>query len=88
MSKTTLAREIHKELTKLNTRIDKKIVQGQRFALEAQRHKELLATLRRIEHESGTTSRAGRRSWFRVTSPVRRSIDRGVIARLLTLQVV
>ena len=86
MSKTVLAREIHKELTKLNNRIDQKIVKGQRFALEARRHKELLATLRRMEHESETSFPAAYRSWFRVKSPVRRSIDRGVIARLLTLQ--
>ena len=87
MSKTTLAREIHKELEKLNHRIDEKILKGERFATEARRHKALLSTLRRIERDAHPEAQSARRSLFRRKSPVRRSIDRGVVSRLFTFRV-
>ena len=86
MSKATLAREIHKELERLNQSIDEKILKGQRFSLEARRHKELLATLRRIEGDTRFHAHSIRRMLFRTTSPVRRSIERGVVARLFTFR--
>jgi hypothetical protein len=86
MSKATLAREIHKELHKLNHRIDEKILKGERFTLEARRHKDLLATLRRVERDLHPELLPVRRSFFRMKSPVRRSIDRGVVARLFTFR--
>ena len=49
MSKDTLHAEIRKELNKLNDRIDRKIVRGQRFDADARRHEELLSTLECIE---------------------------------------
>lgn len=85
MSKTTLTRELLRELEKLNTRIDHKIVKGQPFTREALRHKELLATLRHVEDDV-TATRTNRRSFFHTKSPVRRSIERGVIARLFTFR--
>jgi hypothetical protein len=86
MSKTTLAKEIQKEIQKLNNRIDEKIVKGEVFTREARRHKELLATLRRIEQDVCAEPRATRVTFFRKRSPVRRSIDRGVVARLFTFR--
>lgn len=86
MSKTTLAREIQKEIHKLNNRIDEKIVKGEVFTREAHRHKELLATLRRIEQDLHAEPRLTRSIFFRKRSPVRRSIDRGGVARLFTFR--
>jgi hypothetical protein len=77
---------MRKELDKLNERIDKKIVKGQRFDAEAKRHKELLATLHRIEGESSLAQERTRKPLRYLKSPVRRSLNRGVFARLFTFQ--
>jgi len=83
MSKHTLGKEIHRELAKLNDRIDRKIIRGLPFRDEARRHKELLATLARINVDSEAEARVVRRPVRRVrTSPVRRSLAGGVVARL------
>ena len=84
MSKTTLTKEIQKELTKLNDRIDRKIIKGQPFRDEARRHKELLATLARITVEDAAEARVIRRPARRISkSPVRRSLAGGAIRRML-----
>jgi hypothetical protein len=81
MSKTTLTKEIQKELEKLNDRIDRKIIKGHSYDKEARRHRELMATLRQLGvHERSSTgllrrSRVGK-------SPVRRNLRRGAAARL------
>ena len=82
MSKKTLSSEIRKELARLNDRIDRKIIRGLDFRKDARRHRELLATLKRIDLESATSVRAVRNSFWRVKSPVRRSLDRGVVGRI------
>jgi len=85
MSRNTITREIHKELNKLNDRIDRKILKGQRFDSEARRHRELLATLNRAELDSQDSSNNYRKPLRYRRSPVRRSLRGGVIARLFTL---
>jgi hypothetical protein len=77
---------MRKELDKLNERIDKKIVKGQRFDVEAKRHKELLAALHRIEGESLPAQERTRKPLRYLKSPVRRSLNRGVFARLFTFK--
>jgi len=82
MSKTTLYKKIHKELEKLNDKIDAKIIKGLRYDKEARRHRDLLATLQRINSETGPVLRVtGRRSCFG-KSPVRSTFKKGAIARL------
>jgi|GEM_PF-1890107 len=85
MSKTTLTKEIHKELEKLNDRIDRKIIQGRSYDKEAQRHRELMATLRRISEENGIPIRLPKRRSRLGKSPVRRNLNRGAVARLFGL---
>jgi hypothetical protein len=77
---------MRKELDRLNERIDKKIVKGKRFDAEARRHKELLAVLHRIEAEASPAQERIRKPLRYLKSPVRRSLNRGVFARLLTFQ--
>ena len=84
MSRHTLTREIRKELEKLNDRIDRKILKGQRFDEEARRHRELLATLAQAESDSYTHRVKERRPLRYRKSPVRRSLSKGVFARLFT----
>jgi hypothetical protein len=86
MSRNTLTHEMRKELDRLNDRIDKKIVKGQRFDADAKRHKELLAALHRIEGELSPAREKTRKPLRYLKSPVRRSLSRGVFARLLTFQ--
>lgn len=86
MSRDTLTQEIRKELDKLNERIDKKIIKGLHFEAEAKRHKDLLAALHRAEAESRTVSFKTRKPLKYTKSPVRRSLNRGVFARLFTFQ--
>jgi len=78
MNKKTLFKEINKEIQTLNNRIDKKIVKGRSYEKEARRHKELLFTLKRIHEDSQNSRRRLMRK-----SPVRRSLKRGVSARVL-----
>ena len=78
MNKKTLFKEINKEIKTLNNRIDKKIVKGRSYEKEARRHKDLLITLKRIHEESQNSRRRLIRK-----SPVRRSLKRGVTARIL-----
>jgi hypothetical protein len=85
MSKHTLDKEIQKELRKLNDRIDRKIIKGQSFRVEARRHKELLVTLARLHAEEETEARVVRRASRRVKSPVHRSLAGGATRRLFGL---
>jgi hypothetical protein len=87
MSKRALTHEIRKELDRLNDRIDRKIVKGERFDTEARRHRELLATLHRVEADSSMGNLKMRKPLRFMKSPVRRSLNRGVFARLFTFQV-
>ncbi|MBP9760254.1 MAG: hypothetical protein KBD24_02690 [Candidatus Pacebacteria bacterium] len=82
MSKHTLGKEIQRELEKLNDRIDHKIIKGLPFQNEARRHKDLLATLARINEDQPSMARVVRKSFGRVKSPVRRSLAGGAIQRL------
>lgn len=52
MTKITLMYLITKEIKKLNSQIDRKIVKGQRYDREARRHRELIYRLRRLESEA------------------------------------
>lgn len=52
MTKITLMYLITKEIKKLNSQIDRKIVKGQRYDREARRHRELVYRLRRMESEA------------------------------------
>lgn len=79
MNKKTLFKEINKEIQTLNNKIDKKIVKGRSYEKEARRHKELLFTLKRIHEDTHTKRRLMRKS------PVRRSLKRGVSARIFPL---
>jgi len=85
MSKKNITQEIHKELDKLNDRIDRKIIKGHSFAADARRHKELLATLRQLEVDTDMTTRL-RRPLRRVKSPVRRRLNAGVVSRLFGMR--
>jgi len=83
MSKSTLTTEIHKELAKLNDRIDRKIIKGQLYQKEARRHKELLATLQRVADDSRQSASYVKRHVRRVKSPARRRLAGSVFGRLL-----
>ena len=85
MSRDTITYEIRRELDKLNDRIDRKIVKGQRFEAEAKRHKELLAALHRAESDAGACN-VRRRPLRFMKSPVRRSLNRGGFARLFSFR--
>ncbi len=52
MTKITLMYLITKEIKKLNSQIDRKIVKGQKYDREARRHRELVYRLRRMESEA------------------------------------
>ncbi|HCC05671.1 TPA: hypothetical protein DEP58_05240 [Patescibacteria group bacterium] len=85
MSKTTLYQKIHSELDKLNDRIDTKIIKGLQYEKEARRHRELLATLQYLrEDASSSPVQPLRRRPRTGKSPVRQSLNRGVVARLFT----
>jgi len=84
MSKTALFKEINKEIKKLNNRIDSKIVRGRSYEKEARRHRELLATMQRINHDAQSSKFTSRRRSRAGKSPVRRSLKRGVVARIFT----
>ncbi|MBU3668714.1 MAG: hypothetical protein FGM57_01960 [Candidatus Taylorbacteria bacterium] len=43
---------IRKEIKKLNERIDRKIIKGESYDREAQRHKDLVLQLRKLESEA------------------------------------
>ena len=80
MNKTTLFKEVNKEIKKINNAIDSKIVKGSSYAKEAKRHRNLLATLRNIDQENAPVS-VSRRSCLG-KSPVRRRLNKGVTTRL------
>jgi hypothetical protein len=81
MNKKTVFKEIHKELQKLNNRIDQKIIQGCTYNVEARRHKQLLSMLQRISREEH--KKAVRTERFRIRkSPVRRRLEKGVVSRV------
>lgn len=82
MSKHTLDKEIQRELAKINDRIDRKIIKGLPFRDEARRHKELLATLQRINEDAVPVARTLRRPIRTIKSPVRRSLAGGAVQRL------
>jgi len=82
MSKTTLSKEIQKELERLNDRIDRKIIKGQSFKEDARRHRELRATLARMHEDTAPMARKVRRMRA-VKSPVHTSLAGGAIRRLL-----
>jgi len=52
MSKMSLMFSIRKELRKLNSKIDAKIVRGEPYERESRRHKQLVSDLRRLESEA------------------------------------
>ncbi len=52
MTKITLMFMIGKEISKLNSKIDKKIMKGQRYEREARHHRELVHKLRRLESDA------------------------------------
>ncbi|MFM2383570.1 MAG: hypothetical protein RIQ72_142 [Candidatus Parcubacteria bacterium] len=52
MTKITLMYLITKEIKKLNSQIDRKIVKGQKYDRDARRHRELVHRLRRMESEA------------------------------------
>lgn len=79
MNKKTLFKEINKEIQVLNNKIDKKIIKGRSYEKEARRHKDLLYTLKRIHGEGAVQKRRLLRK-----SPVRRSLKRGVSARVFS----
>ena len=81
MNKTTLLKEVKRELKKLNNTIDSKIVHGCSYRKEARRHKDLLSTLRRIDEEKIALTR--RRSRLG-KSPVRRSLEQKSSSRLFS----
>ena len=86
MSKNTLSQEIIKELEKLNNRIDRKIIRGCSYQKEAQRHKDLLTTLQRIDKDTTISSRLIKRSVRRVKSPVHRSLAGGSVRRMFSFK--
>ncbi len=87
MTKTTLLREISKEIEKVNNQIDAKIIRGLAYEKEARRHRNLLATLERVGVETGCDTCRGAAHFTRRSkigkSPVHRSLGRGVFARLV-----
>ncbi len=52
MTKITLMYMLGKEIKKINGKIDKKIVKGQRYDREARHHRELVHKLRRLESDA------------------------------------
>ncbi len=84
MSKHTVAREIERELERINDRIDRAIIRGRSYTGEARRHRELLATLSHLVHEEVPVARTARPVRH---SPVRRSLTGGVFSRLLGIGV-
>jgi len=82
MNKTTLVKEVNRELKKLNAAIDTKIVKGCTYGKEARRHRDLLNTLRRLDHED-VSPVLQRRSRFG-KSPVRRSLNQHISRRLFS----
>lgn len=52
MRKMTLMFAIRRELGKLNSKIDHKIVRGESYDREAKKHKDLVSQLRRLESEA------------------------------------
>ncbi len=52
MTKIPLMYLITKEIKKLNSQIDLKIVKGQKYDRDARRHRELVHRLRRMESEA------------------------------------
>ncbi len=81
MNKTTLLKELNRELKKLNTVIDTKIVRGCSYEKEARRHRDLLSALQRLGVQEDTTLQIFRRSRFG-KSPVRKSLNQRVSTRL------
>lgn len=86
MSKQTLRKEIDKEIERLNSTIDRKIIKGQAFEKEARHHRELLSTLRRLEEDEAPALPSRTRRSCRGKSPVRRKLSRGIIARVFTMR--
>lgn len=85
MSRDILSKEARRELDKLNDTIDRKILKGLPYKEEARRHKELIATLRRITEEQSVESGVrSRRTSRRGSSPVRKTFRHGILARLYT----
>lgn len=82
MSKYILGREIQKELRRLNDQIDHKIVRGLPFKTESRRHRELLATLHRMDREGVSVKPVVRYFGRRASSPVRRSLAGGALKRI------
>lgn len=52
MRKMTLMFAIRRELNKLNSRIDHKIVKGEGYERESKKHKTLVSQLRQLESEA------------------------------------
>ncbi len=86
MSKQTLRKEIIKEIERLNTTIDRKIIKGKPFEKEARHHRELLMTLRSLQVEESSTYAERPRRSCRGKSPVRRKLSKGILARVFTMQ--
>ncbi len=85
MSRKLLSKELRRELGTLNDTIDRKIIKGLPYTKEARRHKELVATLRQIQEEGcGEVEVRVVHMFRRAKSPVRRTLKRGILARLTT----
>lgn len=52
MTKITLMFMISKEISRLNGKIDKKIMKGQKYEREARYHRELVYKLRKLESDA------------------------------------
>lgn len=52
MRRMTFMFSIRKEISKLNKRIDTKIVKGESYERESKRHKDLVQQLRKLESEA------------------------------------
>lgn len=52
MRKMTFMFSVRKEINKLNSKIDHKIVKGENYDKEARRHRELVLQLRKLESEA------------------------------------
>jgi hypothetical protein len=52
MRRMTFMFSIRKEITKINKKIDYKIVKGESYEREARRHKDLVLQLRKLESEA------------------------------------
>ena len=59
MSKYTLIKELQKELAKLNSIIDMKIIKGLSYKKESRRHKFLISQLKSLRREAPVES-----GWF------------------------